>query len=341
MEPEIILESHSTQEHSIRFLTLNLLMRPPMVKNNSSDYKNARVQYFSKFILPNFDIVCLQEIFGSYNKRRKFLIKRAKEQGFEFYAVPHSANIWTLPIIDGGLLILSKYPILESDFMPYEKGVLPDSLSKKGVLYAKISTPQEVIHVFTSHTQSSYNTGNEREWYNYRSVRREQLKQLKQFISYKLGNKKELAVLMGDLNVDARESQKGMHFTDGDDYECMMRILGGKDIIREKYGYSPATNGIVINGVPTETVLTVKDEVSNDAALDYVIAFNSKFSSFSFDLDESRVEPFYIQSQPFTQISDHAGIITTIKFTGTQESFPVREARQGEIEIESLRKEPL
>jgi len=39
---------------------------------------------------------------------------------------------------DGGLVILSRFPIVESSFGPFPYGVLSDSLSYKGVLYAKI-----------------------------------------------------------------------------------------------------------------------------------------------------------------------------------------------------------
>lgn len=58
---------------------------------------------------------------------------------------------------DGGLVILSRFPILEADFGPYPYGVLSDSLSYKGALYAKILIGSErVLHIFNTHTQASY-----------------------------------------------------------------------------------------------------------------------------------------------------------------------------------------
>ena len=53
---------------------------------------------------------------------------------------------------DGGLLILSRFPILESEFVPYEYGVFSDSIANKGVLYAKIMIKEETMHLFNTHT---------------------------------------------------------------------------------------------------------------------------------------------------------------------------------------------
>ena len=54
--------------------------------------------------------------------------------------------------IDGGLVTLSRFPIIESDFMPYPLGVLSDQSAYKGVLYTKIDINGYIIHLFQSHT---------------------------------------------------------------------------------------------------------------------------------------------------------------------------------------------
>lgn len=41
--------------------------------------------------------------------------------------------------VDGGVLILSRYPIVDSEFRTFEfPDILADSTSKKGLLYAKV-----------------------------------------------------------------------------------------------------------------------------------------------------------------------------------------------------------
>lgn len=41
-------------------------------------------------------------------------------------------------LLDGGLLTISRFPIVESEFKPYPYGMLSDALTYKGVLYCKI-----------------------------------------------------------------------------------------------------------------------------------------------------------------------------------------------------------
>ena len=60
------------------------------------------------------------------------------------------------PIVDSGLLVLSKYPILASEFMSYKIGILSDSASDKGYIYCKIDIKGEILHLFSTHLQASY-----------------------------------------------------------------------------------------------------------------------------------------------------------------------------------------
>lgn len=53
---------------NVWILTYNIFLRPPPVKNNDDDYKNERCKHFLKNI-DNFDIICLQEVFGFLNRR--------------------------------------------------------------------------------------------------------------------------------------------------------------------------------------------------------------------------------------------------------------------------------
>ena len=48
--------------NSIRLLTYNFFCRPPPVNTNKDDYKDARLKDFLEQ-LPNFDIICFQELF--------------------------------------------------------------------------------------------------------------------------------------------------------------------------------------------------------------------------------------------------------------------------------------
>ena len=78
-------------------------------------------------------------------------------------------------------------------------------------------------------------------------------------------------------------------------------------MLRGKYGESPATFGRVDeNGNPIEKVLTKEDQCRWDESLDHILVAGS--ASVGIDWNMVRVEPFFTPGQPFTQISDHAGV---------------------------------
>ncbi len=93
--------------NSVRILTYNIFLRPPFVKNNESDWKDERLADFIK-ILDYFDVICLQEMFGSFNNRKQELIKYANKSGFFFYFDSPSPSFFSKFVVDGGLLILSR-----------------------------------------------------------------------------------------------------------------------------------------------------------------------------------------------------------------------------------------
>lgn len=140
----------------IRFLSYNLFMRPPPVKTNASDFKDARLDEFAK-VLDDFDIINIQEVFTTLNTRKQRLISYAKKAGLMYHAVGAVPGLLSGYATDGGLLTLSRFPIVESEFFPYEYGVVSDALSYKGVLYVKVVIAgKHVAHIFNTHTQASY-----------------------------------------------------------------------------------------------------------------------------------------------------------------------------------------
>ena len=98
---------HIADRNHINILTYNIFLRPPGVKNNASDHKDARLKEFIK-LLHEFDIVCLQEMFGFLNKRKHKLIRCAAKAGFLYYADSVSPSFFTSFVVDGGLLVLSR-----------------------------------------------------------------------------------------------------------------------------------------------------------------------------------------------------------------------------------------
>ncbi len=77
------------------------------IKTNESDHKDDRLNYFIKHILPQFDILCLQEVFGTFSSRKEKLMKSALKAGFFVESSP-DPSFFSTYLIDGGLVVLSR-----------------------------------------------------------------------------------------------------------------------------------------------------------------------------------------------------------------------------------------
>ena len=171
-----------------------------------------------------------------------------------------------------------------------------------------------MVNIGTTHLQSSYPCKDALKFMQYRHVRRSQIIEIRDFFDSKVKN--DFCVLAGDLNVDGREDVKPPAFEGipcQEDYQMMVDILSRQgevpvvDVIRERYGYSLPTYGRVdTDGMPLETVLTLKEESTLSQTLDHIFLIGNVPSYFKVVYEETVVVPFKVHNMPFTQISDHA-----------------------------------
>jgi endonuclease/exonuclease/phosphatase family metal-dependent hydrolase len=121
----------------VRVLTYNTFLRPYLIKTNEDDYKQERLDDMV-IDFKDFDIVCLQECFDTFSHRQFELITKLGDAGFKYVSTSDKPGLCEPKMIDGGIVILSKYPIVESKFYDYGTMGQSDGLSKKGLLYARI-----------------------------------------------------------------------------------------------------------------------------------------------------------------------------------------------------------
>ncbi|KAI8146672.1 Endonuclease/exonuclease/phosphatase, partial [Fennellomyces sp. T-0311] len=310
--PEPTIPDKST-ETSARILTLNIFMRPPGVKNNKSDYKEDRLDYIIKYILPEYDVITIQEAFAFANRRIDKLTVAAREMGFNYQVASPRHYPWQLAA-DGGLLLLSRFPIKKSDIIEYPRGVHSDWMSKKGALHALVELNEHrSVHVYTSHTQASYDQNgklNLQDTY----IRLSQFALFHQFIADTAKDDGSPILLMGDFNVDASAHDTAkivpsVHNSEA--YDKMFSILNGtglsdgefagswlidsmKDALYDQFGYHPVTFGNVLaDGVsPAETALTHWDQVTTVQSLDRI--FWADRYSETVRLTNVTVEHFFV-----------------------------------------------
>jgi sphingomyelin phosphodiesterase len=119
-----------------------------------NDWKDERLDAFVSTQLHNFDIMCFQEVFDFFNfNRREKLITYARKAGFMYHSVCDPAPLFSSALLDGGILTISRFPILQNSFHSYNIGCLSDTLSHKGVLFTQIElTAKSSVYLFQTHT---------------------------------------------------------------------------------------------------------------------------------------------------------------------------------------------
>jgi endonuclease/exonuclease/phosphatase family metal-dependent hydrolase len=361
-----------TQRKHINLLALNIFLRPPLVKNNLSDHKDARLEEFIK-LLPQFDIVCLEEMFSFLNTRKHKLIREAAKAGFLHYADSTSPSFLSSFLVDGGLLVLSRFPILATEFKPYPYGIFSDALSQKGILYVKIQVKDEIVHLFQTHTQASYIGSNKKLSIMTRGDQLNVIRTFMQECLSKYGWKEnEMSLLVGDLNIDARNPfierehvqtypmfKQYPHLSEKDifnEYEAMMCILSDnhndsiEDLLLKTYGEHPITYGDTYvddnkEMMPHETVLTLKDDLCSNQSLDYIFLYTPKMPKDQVNPEaqltkrklnvlegSARVEKFFLEDFEFTQISDHYGVMVCLEYSEELQAKPVKKQKEKHVE---------
>lgn len=255
--------------------------------------------------------------------RKRQLIKAAKEKGFIYHTeIPYSLKQLLQIKCDSGLLILSKYKILSSDYIYYSYGCTWDSFSAKGVLTALIEVDNRKIRVFTTHAQASYRHDSV---ISDKSVRKrsKQLRQMAAFISkYRRLEPTIPVVLMGDLNVD------GLNVPE--EYEQMIGIFRKNHLVEmenvlfTKYGKHKTTFGGTGDDLPVdprtgeriqkEVYFSNKEAQESNACIDYIFWDSKGTAEFVVDYQNSYVDPLPLHNQQLaTQVSDHYGVSLCLK----------------------------
>ncbi|MEZ6138215.1 MAG: endonuclease/exonuclease/phosphatase family protein [Pirellulaceae bacterium] len=150
--------------------------------------------------LHDFDLIGLCEVF--HDSHRQTLISQIESQASrEFLKVsgpPRSGRHF----VNGGLLLLSRFPVIESHTHTYRhasrflsNGVYSDGFAAKGILHAriKINDSGMMVDCFLTHLESQSS-----------SAREKQITEMCEFISSH-AHDTETIVLMGDFNIVATD----------------------------------------------------------------------------------------------------------------------------------------
>ncbi|CAE7384023.1 unnamed protein product [Symbiodinium sp. CCMP2456] len=333
----------------LRLLTYNLFLRAPapqFTHNTDNDRKDERLCRFVEH-LARYDLLCLQEVYGAFSQRRDWLINVAKRFGLKD-SYRSSTGVRPRFIVDGGLLILSRLPIVFKSSLTFDPGTSLDRFSAKGALYAKVQCGPTgpFLHVCTTHLQSTYS---EDSLQSSQAIRHKQLMSLVNFLREQTDDtmsetgksrRRWPLLLCGTLNFNGRRGlMDGGHSAE---YRAVMQLLRDelgevRDLLFDVCGTHPVTYAdtrLTGNGeVPVERVLTNAHVYNSDVlkrqCLDYMFFFPYCPAQDAEENEEDasmlepvvpatcHVEKFAVDRSkdvgaPVTQLSDHYGVEATL-----------------------------
>ncbi|MBU2895853.1 sphingomyelin phosphodiesterase [Vibrio hepatarius] len=205
-------EVSEPDENTLKIMTYNIWALPVM-----ASHIDDRFDIIPDHVL-GYDVLALQEVFAS--GRNEFLRELAKEYPYQTEMLDKKgANIH-----DGGVIIVSRFPIVEQAQYVFPDCAGTDCFADKGVNYAEVIKGGKAYHVFASHTASS-DTDKAREY------RQRQFKQIRALAKSLEIPSQETVVYSGDFNVNKLKFPI--------DYQLMMENLS---VIEPDYsGYTEST----------------------------------------------------------------------------------------------------
>lgn len=189
----------------LKVLTHNVMLLPQSLYPNWGQVTRSDLISEADYITGR-DIVVLQEMFDNEASNR-LKDRLAAQYPYQTPVLGRSRSGWDATMgaysnvtpEDGGVTILSKWPILEKIQYVYTDGCGADWFSNKGFVYARLDVNGAPVHVVGTHAQAADTgcadgTG--------AGVRAAQFDELRAFLDARLIPAGEQVIITGDLNVD-------------------------------------------------------------------------------------------------------------------------------------------
>ena len=292
--------SAATAPH-LKVLTYNaFLMSKNLYPNWGQDHR-AQAIPAADFFQGN-DVVVLQEAFD--NSSSEALKSRAAAQyPHQTPVVGRSKDGWdatggaysALTPEDGGVTLLSKWPVLRKEQYIYKDACGSDSYSNKGFVYAVLDVHGTKVHVVGTHTQS---TGSGCASGEAAADRAKQLKEVDAFLDAKNTPADEEVMVAGDLNIDSRSGEYDALLANAD-------LAPADTRTGHPYSFDTQDNSVAKDRYPTDP----RED------LDYVLHRNghARPASWQNDVVKEESAPWTVSSwgkdHTYTNLSDHYPLI--------------------------------
>lgn len=289
--------SAAGQAPALKVLTYNVfLMSKNLYPNWGQDHRAAEIPKTAFF--HGNDVVVLQEAFDN-SASNALKSTAAAEYPYQTPVVGRSKDGWdatggayssTTPE-DGGVTVLSKWPIVHKEQYVYKDACGADWWSNKGFAYVVLDVNGTRVHVVGTHAQSTDPGCGAGEA---AAMRSRQFKAVDAFLDAKNIPADEEVLLAGDLNVDSRSGEYASMLSDAG-------VVGADARTGHPYSFDTQENSIAHDRYP--------DDPRED--LDYVLARagHARPAGWRNEVVKEQSAPWTVSSwgtsYTYTNLSDH------------------------------------
>ncbi|MBT3073025.1 MULTISPECIES: sphingomyelin phosphodiesterase [Streptomyces] len=286
---------------SLRVLSYNaFLFSKTLHPNWGQDHRAAEIPKTSFF--RGNDVVVIQEAFDN-GASDALLRNSAAQYPYQTPVVGRSKSGWdatggsysaTTPE-DGGVTILSKWPIVRKEQYVYKDACGADWWSNKGFAYVVLNVNGARVHVVGTHAQSTDPGCSAGEAATMRS---RQFKALDAFLDAKKIPASEQVVVAGDFNVDGHSAEYASFLKDAD-------LVAPDTRTGHRYSFDTRDNSIASERYPNDP----RED------LDHVLhrAGHAKPAGWNNDVIKEQSAPWTVsswgKSYTYTNLSDHYPVI--------------------------------
>jgi endonuclease/exonuclease/phosphatase family metal-dependent hydrolase len=293
----------------IRVLSYNVFWRPNLIRFGKSEWAKERAAILlSK--LDDYDVVVLSECFAFVGSPVSSFIAAMKDKGFIYWARTPPVPLLTPCVVDGGLIVFSKLPILDTEVKVFDLLYGLDTWIAKGCVYARIQTgPGTHVHLFAIHPQANYRS----DLRSCSAVKFTHLRQMMAVVKRKAMDGQPI-VVAGDLNVDALADAAKQGRTTSEYNRLIQTLTFGmdgytlQDCLLETLGSHPVTFG------EDEKIFTKPFDQGTKQSLDYIFVLNRDDGEYIVKDHTGGVKKFEVDgNKRFTHLSDHYGVEATLR----------------------------
>jgi len=230
MKKQELINAMKLRKIPFNVLQYNVQLDPTIFINNGAAKRASIIpRAVKKINNGNIDTIVLCEAFE--DTATKKLTNGLKSLGWK-----HKTKV--LPsrfgkFKNGGVMIVSKWPIEETKFHIYDSSKGADGLVAKGIVYSKIKKRGKIFHVFGTHLQAWNDAGAKK-------IRTKQIRELQKFAKQQKIPPGEPVIYSGDFNIDKHKYESRI--------KSMCRVLDvdiPKLSGKHKYTSDPETNSLV------------------------------------------------------------------------------------------------